>query len=576
MKVTKGLILLISLLITSTLLASTKTTGIISGQIFSNEKDTICFATVYMKETTYGTATDINGCFQLEIPEGQYTMVMSAIGYKTLEQKVHIKKGQPIKSPYTLQAEHQQLDEVTVVSKGIHRVRRSAYNAIAIDMDALQNSSSNLSEALNKAPGIRLRESGGVGSENQLTLDGFTGKHVKVFIDGVPQEGVGSSFNVNNLPISFAERIEVYKGVVPIGFGTDALGGVINIVTNKKKRRWFLDSSYSYGSFNTHKSHVHFGQTFKNGLTYEINAFQNYSDNSYYVDNAVKDFTTGATDNSIIEHVKRFHDTYHNEAVIGKFGFTDTQWADRFMLTFTFSNMYQDIQTGDSQTDGKIFWGKTIVGVSTLLFMLSLLTGIFIWWPRNRKALGKNLCIKTRKGTRTFLYSLHVAGGMYAVLLLLAMGLTGLTWSFPWYRSAFYQLFGASATSQHHNQTNKKQRAKLETAHWEAVYQELWMRQPDCCHISIYNGYATVTKKAWGNQRASDRYDFRPDNGEIIQYTPYESTSRNSKLRGWIYSLHVGNWGGWFSKILTFLAALFGASLPLTGYYLWIKRLARN
>lgn len=364
MKATKGLILLISLLITSTLLASTKTTGIISGQIFSNEKDTICFATVYMKETTYGTATDINGCFQLEIPEGQYTMVMSAIGYKTLEQKVHIKKGQPIKSTYTLQAEHQQLDEVTVISKGIHRVRRSAYNAIAIDMDALQNSSSNLSEALNKAPGIRLRESGGVGSENQLTLDGFTGKHVKVFIDGVPQEGVGSSFNVNNLPISFAERIKVYKGVVPIGFGTDALGGVINIVTNKKKRRWFLDSSYSYGSFNTHKSHVHFGQTFKNGLTYEINAFQNYSDNSYYVDNAVKDFTTGATDNSIIEHVKRFHDTYHNEAVIGKFGFTDTQWADRFMLTFTFSNMYQDIQTGVTQDI--VFGGKYRTGYSLI------------------------------------------------------------------------------------------------------------------------------------------------------------------------------------------------------------------
>ncbi len=364
MKATKGLILLISLLITPHLFASTKTTGIISGQIFSNEKDTICFATVYMKETTYGTATDIKGCFQLEIPEGQYTMVMSAIGYKTLEQKVHIKKGQPIKSTYTLQAEHQQLEEITVVSKGIHRVRRSAYNAIAIDMDALQNSSSNLSEALNKAPGIRLRESGGVGSENQLTLDGFTGKHVKVFIDGVPQEGVGSSFNVNNLPISFAERIEVYKGVVPISFGTDALGGVINIVTNKKKRRWFLDSSYSYGSFNTHKSHVHFGQTFKNGLTYEINAFQNYSDNSYYVDNAVKDFTTGATDNSVIEHVKRFHDTYHNEAVIGKFGFTDTQWADRFMLTFTFSNMYQDIQTGVTQDI--VFGGKYRTGYSLI------------------------------------------------------------------------------------------------------------------------------------------------------------------------------------------------------------------
>lgn len=363
MRATKEFLLLISLLITSNLFAN-KITGSISGQVFSTDKDTVSFATVYMKGTNYGTASDLNGYFSLEIPEGHYTMVISAIGYKSREEKVHIQKGHPIKGTYYLQTDQQQLEEVTVVSKGIHRVRRSAYNAIAIDMDALQGSSSNLSEALNKAPGIRLRESGGVGSENQLTLDGFTGKHVKVFIDGVPQEGVGSSFNINNLPISFAERIEVYKGVVPIGFGTDALGGVINIVTNKKKRRWFLDSSYSYGSFNTHKSHVNFGQTFKNGLTYEINAFQNYSDNSYYVDNAVKDFTTGATDNSIIEHVKRFHDTYHNEAVIGKFGFTNTQWADRFLLTFTYSNMYQDIQTGVTQDI--VFGGKYRTGYSLI------------------------------------------------------------------------------------------------------------------------------------------------------------------------------------------------------------------
>lgn len=97
----------------------------------------------------------------------------------------------------------------------------------------------------------------------QLTLDGFSGKHVKIFIDGVPQEGVGSSFGLNNIPVNFAERIEIYKGVVPVGFGTDAIGGVINIITKKKRDRWFLDASYSYGSFNTHKSYVNFGQTFK-------------------------------------------------------------------------------------------------------------------------------------------------------------------------------------------------------------------------------------------------------------------------------------------------------------------------
>lgn len=169
---------------------------------------------------------------------------------------------------------------------------------------------------------MKLRESGGVGSDMQLMLDGFSGKHVKVFIDGVPQEGAGTAFDLNNIPVNFAERIEVYKGVVPVGFGTDALGGVINIVTNKKRRNWFLDASYSYGSFNTHKSYVNFGQTFKNGLMYEINAFQNYSDNDYYIDNYITEFgedgITESTDKNKIYHVKRFNDTFHNEAVIGK------------------------------------------------------------------------------------------------------------------------------------------------------------------------------------------------------------------------------------------------------------------
>lgn len=209
-----------------------------------------------------------------------------------------------------------------------------------------------------KVPGLKLREAGGVGSDMILSLDGFSGKHVKLFIDGVPQEGVGSSFGLNNIPINFADRIEVYRGVVPVGFGTDALGGVINIVTNKNRKNWFLDASYSYGSFNTHKSYVNFGQTFKNGLTYEINAFQNYSDNSYYVDTPVEEFYEGggsAINTDKVEHVKRFHDNYHNEAVVGKVGLVDKKWADRLMIGLAYSRMYKEIQTGVVQ---KVVFGE--------------------------------------------------------------------------------------------------------------------------------------------------------------------------------------------------------------------------
>lgn len=321
----------------------------ISGKVISTEKEVVDFATVYLKGTGHGGITNQEGIYHVSAPAGNYTLVVSAVGYKTVEKPVTLLRGQRVRQNITISPETQQLDEVTVVSTGVSRLKRSAFNAVAVDTKELQNTTKNLSDALAKAPGMKLRESGGVGSDMQLMLDGFSGKHVKVFIDGVPQEGVGSSFGLNNIPVNFADRIEVYKGVVPVGFGTDAIGGVINIVTNKKRRRWFLDASYSYGSFNTYKSNVNFGQTFKNGFTYEINAFQNYSDNDYHIEAPVEDFETGRIDRDKKVRVKRFNDTYHNEAVVGKVGVVDKKWADRLMLGFTYSNMYQDIQTGVRQ-----------------------------------------------------------------------------------------------------------------------------------------------------------------------------------------------------------------------------------
>ncbi len=323
--------------------------GMVSGRILSTEKETVDFATVYLKGTSYGGTTNHEGLYHLKAPAGSYTLVVSAVGYRTVEMPVKLAAGSRVKQNMTITPETQLLDEVTIVSTGVSRIKRSAFNAVAVDTKELQNTTKNLSDALTKAPGMKLREAGGVGSDMQLMLDGFSGKHVKVFIDGVPQEGVGSSFGLNNIPVSFADRIEVYKGVVPVGFGTDAIGGVINIVTGKKPRRWFLDASYSYGSFNTHKSYVNLGQTFKNGFTYEINAFQNYSDNDYHVDAPVKNFETGSFNESEKYRVKRFNDTYHNEAVVAKAGLVDKSWADRLMFGFTYSHMYKEIQTGVRQ-----------------------------------------------------------------------------------------------------------------------------------------------------------------------------------------------------------------------------------
>lgn len=102
----------------------------------------------------------------------------------------------------------------------------------------------------------------------------------------------------------------------------------------------------------------------------------------------------------------------------------------------------------DSQpADGGIFWGKRITGISTLLFVIILLSGIVIWWPRSRKGLKNGIQIALRKGKTCFWHDLHAAGGVYALVLVLVMALTGLTWSFDWYRNGFYRVFGVETSA---------------------------------------------------------------------------------------------------------------------------------
>lgn len=343
--------------------------AVIRGSVKDSKGAPVEFATVYIKETQQGTQSDLKGDFLLHVAPGSYMFCVQMMGYETYEQPIIVQPGERMTIPVELVEKRYALQEVVIEAKSsVQRINESAYNAVALDATVQHNLTANLSGMLNKVSGVRIRETGGVGSEMQVMMDGFSGKHVKVFIDGVPQDGVGQSFGLNNIPVNFAERIEVYKGVVPVEFGTDAIGGVINIVTRKGfNRKWHLDASYSYGSFNTHKSYFNFGQTFDNGLTYEVNAFQNYSDNNYSVDTPVKEFLPdggSSTDRSKIERVKRFHDTYHNEAISGKVGLVSKPWADRLILGVTYSQVYKELQTGVRQEI--VFGGKYRKGHSVM------------------------------------------------------------------------------------------------------------------------------------------------------------------------------------------------------------------
>lgn len=288
---------------------------------------------------------------------------------------------------------------------------------------------------------------------------------------------------------------------------------------------------------------------------------------------------------------------------------------------FTFMTRTHRWLLDSMKPGGGVFVGKLIVGISTIAFVFVLITGIIIWVPKTLKALKHRLKISTGKGWKRFWYDLHVTGGIYAVVFLLAMALTGLTWSFPWYRTGFYKVFGAATQQQSQGQQNQNpqsagqgnqgqggaqahggnaaqqdknrqsegkqsqeggERGRLggeevlpesPFAHWQRVYDELAAQNPDFDRISVSAGTANVSYSRWGNRRASDRYTFDKSGGSITGASLYKDQDRQAKLRGWIHSVHVGSWGGLFSKILAFLAAFIGGTLPLTGYYLWIRRM---
>lgn len=322
-------------------------TFLLGGRVTGSDGLPLVSVTVAVDGSRAGTYTDADGCYSFRLPEGRYELVVSYVGYET--EKAVVDLYSDARKDFVMHTDNVMLRSVEVYGKSkSQKLREGAFAVNALDVKDVAASVRDLASVVSKTTGIRIREEGGVGSDFELSINGMSGNSVRYFIDGVPMDSKGSGVNLANLPVNLIDRVEIYKGVVPVSLGADALGGAINIITNKK-RKDYLDLSYGIGSFHTHKVDLNAQYVEKrSGLVFRPVFSLNYSRNDYMM-KGVEVWNPEAGRYENVDR-RRFHDGYF--ALLGQFevGVSGKSWADAFFVSGSYSKVDKELQTGSTQS----------------------------------------------------------------------------------------------------------------------------------------------------------------------------------------------------------------------------------
>src|SRR5690606_3393151 len=226
---------------------------------------------------------------------------------------------------------------------------------------------------MNRSTGVRIRQNGGLGSRPEISINGFQGKAIKYFKDGIPLDYMGEGYHIASLPLEALERIEVYKGVLPVSLGADALGGAVNLVTARRIGS-HMHAFYEIGSFNTHRVGVTTAHETKNQKwSYGTELFFNYSDNDYQ---ALVGVRNPATANLEPMRMRLFHNAFQNYYGEAYVHIQNRNWADELRFSLAAFALEREQQHPALMTDayGAVL-GKQQTLAPSLRYKIKLLGG---------------------------------------------------------------------------------------------------------------------------------------------------------------------------------------------------------
>ncbi|KFF19447.1 TonB-dependent receptor [Flavobacterium hydatis] len=323
-------------------------TSSISGKVFIENQETPQ-ANVQLLKTNYKTQTDSLGNYKLEsIPQGNYKIQISSLGLQTITKTILVKENQPLILDFELSNDENELNEVVISGtlKAVKRLESAVPVEVYSPVFFKKNPTANIYEALQNVNGVRPQLNCGVCNTGDIHINGLEGPYTAVMIDGMPiVSSLSTVYGLSGIPNSLVERIEVVKGPASSLYGSEAVGGLINIITKSAANA----PTFSADVFTTSwlETNVDLGVKFDVGKKATALLGVNYFNYNQRIDND----NDGFTDVTLQDRISVFQ----------KWTF---KRKENRLFTIAARGMYEDRWGGDVRWEKKYRGGDEIYGES--------------------------------------------------------------------------------------------------------------------------------------------------------------------------------------------------------------------
>ena len=247
---------LIIFLLTSLSVSLFAQLGSIKGTITSEGKP-IPLVNIAILQTTFIAKADSNGIYTFNnIPSGTYKIQASAVGFRKIVQSITLAAGQDLAVDFDLTNLQNDLNEVVVTGtlKEVNRLESPVPVEVYTPAFFRRNPSPSIFEALQNVNGVRPQLNCNICNTGDIHINGLEGPYTMILIDGMPiVSSLSSVYGLSGIPNSLVEQIEIVKGPASSLYGSEAVGGLINIITKKPKNAALVSAdlfSTSYGEYN--------------------------------------------------------------------------------------------------------------------------------------------------------------------------------------------------------------------------------------------------------------------------------------------------------------------------------------